>query len=115
MAKKQNSRENITEESKKVKMNNEDEIGLEGEAQKFIVIFHNVFHEYHETRIKRKEGEANVNSNSTDGLVGDFFSKTATKIRNIIQRENEKDNKGVKFLKLIVNFFDSIFDNSKNK
>ena len=42
MAKKQNSRENITVESKKVKMNKEDEIGLEGEAQKFIVIIHNV-------------------------------------------------------------------------
>ena len=73
------------------------------------------FHEYHETRIKREEGEANVNSNSTDGLVGDFFSKTAAKIRNILQRENEKDNKGIKFLKLIANFFDSIFDNSKIK
>lgn len=50
-------------------MNNEEEIDLEGEAQKFIVIFHKGFHEYHETRIKREEGEANVNSDSIDGLV----------------------------------------------
>ena len=96
-------------------MNNEDEIGLDGEAQKFIIIFHKVFPEYHETRMKTEEGETNVNSNSTDCLVGGFFSKTTAKIRNIIQRENDKDNKGIKFLKLIANFFDSILDNSKNK
>ena len=96
-------------------MNDEEEIDLEGEAQKFIVIFHKVFHEYHETRIKRKEGEAKVNSDSIDGLVEEFFIKITAKIRIIIQGENEKDNKGIKFLKIIDNFFHSIFASSKNK
>ena len=54
MAKRQSSTENITEESKKTKMNNEEEIDFEGETQKFITIFHKVFHEYHENRIKKQ-------------------------------------------------------------
>ena len=96
-------------------MNNKEQTDLEGEAQKFIVMFHQVFHEYHETRIKREEGEANVNSDSIDDLVGDFFSKITARTGKTIQEENEKDNKGVKFLKIIDNFFHSIFGNSKNK
>ena len=115
MAKRQSSSKDITEESKKNKMNNKEQIDLEGEAQKFIVMFHKVFHEYHETRIKREEGEANVNSDSIDDLVGDFFSKITARTGKTIQEENEKDNKGVKFLKIIDNSFHSIFGNSKNK
>ena len=34
---------------------------------------------------------------STDGLIGDFFSKITAKIRKFIQGESE--NKGIKFLK----------------
>ena len=114
MAKRQSSTENIAEESKKVKINNEEEIDFKGEAQKFITIFLKVFHELHENRIKKEEGEANVNSDSVDGLVGDFFSKLAVKIRKIIRGENKKDNEGIKFLKIFDNFFHSIFDNAKN-
>lgn len=115
MAKRQSSSKDLREESKKNKMNNKEEIDLEGEPQKFILMFHKVFHEYHETRIKREEEEANVNSDSIDGLVGDFFSKITAKIGKTIQGKNENDNKGVKFLKMIDNFFHSIFSNSKNK
>lgn len=69
---------------------------MEGEAQKSTVIFHNVFHAYHKTRIKREEGEASINSDSIDGLLENFFSKITAKSRRVIQGENEKDNKGIK-------------------
>ena len=46
--------------------------------------------------------------------MGDFLSRSAAKIRKIILGENENNNKGIKFLKIIDNFFHSIFDNSKN-
>ena len=95
-------------------MNIEEEIDFEGEAGKFITIFHKVFHEYHENRIKKEEGEANVNSHSVEGLVGEFFSKLASRIRKIIKRGNGKNNKGIKFLQIFENFFHSIFDNAKN-
>ena len=71
-------------------MNNKEQIDLEGEAQKFIVMFHQVFHEYHETRIKREEGEANVNSDSIDGLVGDFFSKKLQKLEKLSREKTKK-------------------------
>ena len=114
MTKRQSITENITEESRKVKMNIEEELDFEGKADKFITIFHKVFHEYHENRIKKEEGEANVNSHSVEGLVADFFSKLASKIRKIIKGGNEKNNKGIKFLKIFENFFHSIFDKAKN-
>ena len=41
-------------------------------------------------RIKNEEGKSDFNLDSVDGLVGDFFSKLALKIRKIIQGENEK-------------------------
>ena len=68
-------------------------------------IFHKVFHEYLQNRIRTEEREANVQLDSVGGLVGDFFSKLASKIRKIIQGKNEKNNKGIKFLKIIDNFF----------
>ena len=71
-------------------MNNKEQTDLEGEAQKFIVMFHQVFHEYHETRIKREEGEANVNSDSIDGLVGDFFSKKLQKLEKLSREKTKK-------------------------
>ena len=89
-------------------MNNEEE----GEVDKLIIIFHKLFHEYDKNRIKNEEGKSDFNLDSVDGLVGDFFSKLALKIRKIIQGENEK-NKGIKFLKIINNFFHSIFGNAK--
>lgn len=90
MAKRQSSSKDITEESKKNKMNNKEEIDLEREAQKFILMFHKTFHEYHETRIKREEGEANVNSDSIDGLVGDFFSKKLQKLEKLSREKTKK-------------------------
>ena len=71
-------------------MNNKEEIDLEREAQKFILMFHKIFHEYHETRIKREEGEANVNSDSIDGLVGDFFSKKLQKLEKLSREKTKK-------------------------
>ena len=71
-------------------MNNKEEIDLEREAQKFILMFHKTFHEYHETRIKREEGEANVNSDSIDGLVGDFFSKKLQKLEKLSREKTKK-------------------------
>ena len=53
-------------------MSNEEEIDFAVEADKFITIFHKVFHEYHENRIKKEEGETNVKSDSVDELEGDF-------------------------------------------
>lgn len=50
--------------------------------------FTRFLHEYHENRIKKENGESNVNSDSADGSVGNFFSKLASKIRKIIQGEN---------------------------
>ena len=93
-------------------MSNEEEIDFAVEADKFITIFHKVFHEYHENRIKKEEGETNVKSDSVDELEGDFFSKLALKIRKIIQGENKK-NKGIEFLKITDNFFHSVFDKAK--
>ena len=90
MAKRQSSSKDITEESKKNKRNNKEEIDLEREAQKFILMFHKTFHEYHETRIKREEGEANVNSDSIDGLVGDFFSKKLQKLEKLSREKTKK-------------------------
>ena len=90
MTKRQSSSKDITEESKKNKMNNKEEIDLEREAQKFILMFHKTFHEYHETRIKREEGEANVNSDSIDGLVGDFFSKKLQKLEKLSREKTKK-------------------------
>lgn len=49
-----------------------------------IIIFHKLFHEYDENRIKNEEGKSDFNLDSVDGLVGDFFSKLALKIRKII-------------------------------
>ena len=46
--------------------------------------------------------------------MGDFSSKLASKIRKIIKGGNEKDNKGIKFLKIFENFLHSILDNAKN-
>ena len=92
------------DESKKIKMNNEEDFDFKVEADKFITIFHKVFHEYHENRIKKEEGEANIKSDSVDGLVGDF-NKLASKIRKIIHGQNEKNNEGIKFLKVIDNLF----------
>ena len=71
-------------------MNNKEEIDLEREAQKFILMFHKIFHEHHETRIKREEGEANVNSDSIDGLVGDFFSKKLQKLEKLSREKTKK-------------------------
>ena len=93
-------------------MSNEEEIDFAVEADKFITIFHKVFHEYHKNRIKKEEGETNVKSDSVDELEGDFFSKLASKIRKIIQGENEK-NKGIEFLKITDNFFHSVFGKAK--
>ena len=93
-------------------MSNEEEIDFAVEADKFITIFHKVFHEYHENRIKKEDGETNVKSDSVDELEGDFFSKLASKIRKIIQGENEK-NKGIEFLKITDNFFHSVFGKAK--
>ena len=43
MAERQGSTENITEDSKKIRIINEEETDFEGEADKFITIFHKVF------------------------------------------------------------------------
>ena len=85
-------------------MNNEEDFDFKVEADKFITIFHKVFHEYHENRIKKEEVEANIKSDSVDGLVGDF-NKLASKISKIILGQNEKNNEGIKFLKVIDNLF----------
>ena len=62
MAKGQSSAENITtEESKKVKMNNKEEIDFEVEADKFITIFHKVFHEHDQKIIKKKRERLTLN------------------------------------------------------
>ena len=50
--------------------------------------FTRFLHEYYEERIKKENGESNVNSDSVDRSVGNFFSKLASKIRKIIQGEN---------------------------
>ena len=71
-------------------MSNEQEIDFAVEADKFITIFHKVFHEYHENRIKKEEGETNVKSDSVDELEGDFFSKLASKIRKTSKEKTKK-------------------------
>ena len=61
MAKGESSAENITEESKKIKVNNKEEIDFEVEADKFITIFHKVFHEHDQKIIKKKRERLTLN------------------------------------------------------
>ena len=61
MAKEESIAENITEESKKIKMNKKEEIDFEVEADKFITIFQKVFHEHDANIIKKQREKLTLN------------------------------------------------------
>ena len=97
----------MSEEIQKVKTDiiddPENEL-INHEAEKFLQLFERAFSEKHEKNIEHL--------NCDDGIVSNILSKVAQKIREIVHSEEASDrlSKAKKFLKIIDNFFHSIFD-----
>ena len=87
---------------------------VDHEPEKFIILLHKTFGEYH----KKSNKIENTEWDSEDGIK-DFFNIGVTKIRTIIHIRNENEDKpsiitkALKFLKSTDNFFHLMFD-SKN-
>ena len=90
------------------------------EAKKIKIDSENIeFYEFHENRIK--EEEASVDADSTDGVTIDIVSKIVVKIRSLInlkgeakkEKEEGMKHKKPNFLEVIVNFFHSFFNRTK--
>ena len=103
-----------TEEIKKAKSDAENTLDkseeeldpemIDGEAEKFLLLFDKTFSEHHQKKL---------NYANLDGIVDDILTKITKQIReNILS--NEKVIKATKFLKIIHSFFQSIFDSKRN-
>ena len=88
-------------------------------------LLHKSFYKFHENRIKKEEASVDADLDPEDGVISDIFCKIVTKIRSLFslhkeeKKENEEsnehllDHKKPNFLKVIDNFFHTIFDSTK--
>ena len=80
---------------------------IELEAERFLLLFEKACHEYHEKCLKDK------NINREDGVVTDFLTKVAKKIREHILSDTQ-GTKAAKFLQIIDSFFQPVFNSNQN-
>ena len=78
----------VAEEIKKVKseaeiIDNSDKF-IDAEAEKFLLLFEKIFNEHHEKKLKEENTENNTDLDCEDGLVTDFLTKIAKRIRECI-------------------------------
>ena len=101
----------VSKEIEKVKpdaenIDNPDKIDkfVDAETEKSILLFEKTFNEHNEKKVKRRN---NTNLDCEDGVVTDTLTKIA--VRGSIHSD-EKVSKAAKSLKIVDNFFHSIFE-----
>ena len=89
--------------------NNVDELVIDSEADKFLVLFEKIFNE----KLIEQENIAQ-DSDAEDGAIQDILIRIANKISEKIENSTG-ENKTLKLLKLINFFFKSFVTNGKDK
>ena len=89
--------------------NNVDELVIDSEADKFLVLFEKIFNE----KLIEQENIAQ-HSDAEDGAIQDILIRIANKISEKIENSTG-ENKTLKLLKLINFFFKSFVTNGKDK
>ena len=86
--------------TEKFNIEDTDEI-IKAEAEKLLLYFEKAFNEYHEKKLKEE------NLDCEHGIVTDFLTKVAKKIREHILSDAQ-GSKAAKFLKIMDSFFQSV-------
>ena len=86
---------------------------INAEAEKFIVLFEKTFSEHHEKYISVEEEKKEGDFDWRDGVITDFPTKVANKIRKNILSDSQ-NSKAAKILKIIDSFIHSILSSRKD-